>query len=367
MKRQVELRRLGKVKWMRARKRELRSNPVRPGIVLCVALATCLAAFVPWSLSSLPLRATTPQGQAISVLDPEAGLQPIEKQIAENQFEEALTPLHEYLKAYPKSARAHYDLGFVLFRTHEIGGSIKELAKSLQLNVNNAEAHKILGLDCTIVSRPDLAETEFREAARLEPGSAEIHYFLARNYYTRGVYPLAKAEYETAIQLDASYMKAYNNLGLTMEILGDNSTAVKDYLTAIKLDEEQNRKSEWPYVYLGSYYNRREDPANALVYTRKAIEVNPKSDQAYFQMAKAYRIQGEWQKEADAVMKAIDLDPQLAEYYYVLSLCLRKLGRQAESKTAMDQFEKLQRESADITAKLIDQPPQEPLTTPDRQ
>ena len=355
------------MKWMRASKRELRSNPVRGAIVLCIGLATGLAGFVTWSLSSPPLRAMTPQGQAIGELDPEAGLQPIEKQIAEKRFAEALPPLNEYLKANPKSPRAHYDLGFVLFRTHEIGGSINELAKSLQLDVNNAEAHKILGLDCTIVSRFDLAETEFREAARLEPGSAEIHYFLARTYYTRGVYPLAREEFEAAIQRDASYMKAYNNLGLTMEILGDNSTAVKDYTTAIKLDEEQNLKSEWPYVYLGSYYNRREDPANALVYAQKAIEVNPRSDQAYFQLAKAYRIQGEWQKAADAVTKAINFDPQLAEYYYVLSLCQRKLGRQAESKTAMDQFEKLRRESADIAAKLIDQPPQEPLTPPERQ
>ena len=352
---------------MRASKRELRSNRVGRGIVLCVGLATCLAAFVQGSLSAAPLRAAAPQGQTLGVLDPEAALNPIEKKIAQNRFEEALAPLNGYLKANPQSPRAHYDLGYVFFRTHEIGSSIKELAKSLQLNANSAEAHKILGLDCTIVSRFDLAETEFREAARLEPGSAEIHYFLARTYYTRGVYPLARAEFETAIQRDASYMKAYNNLGLTMEILGNNSAALEDYQMAIKLDEQQDLKSEWPYVYLSSYYNRREDPADALAYAQKAIEVNPKSDPAYFQMAKAYRNQSDWQKAADEVLKAIDLDPRMAEYYYVLSLCLRKLGRQAESKTAMDQFEKLKRESVDIAAQLIDQPPQEPLTTPDRQ
>lgn len=350
----------------RASKRELGIGRRSWGVIRGIGLAACIAACLAWHPSGSPLLAATPLGQAIGVPDPEAALKPIEKEIAESNFEGAITPLSEFLKTYPQSPRAHYDLGYVLFRTHQIGASIKELSKSLQLNLNNAEAHKILGLDCTIVARFDLAEVEFREAARLEPGSAEIHYFLARTYYTRGVYPLAKQEFETAIRLDASYMKAYNNLGLTMEVLGDNSAAVKDYTTAIKLDEQENLKSEWPYVYLSSFYNRREDAADAIAYAQKAIEVNPLSDLAYFQMAKAYRNQGEWQKATDAALKAIAINPRMAEYYYVLSLCLRKLGRQAESKQAMDTFEKLRKQSADSAAKLIDQPPQEPLTAPDQ-
>jgi tetratricopeptide (TPR) repeat protein len=164
--------------------------------------------------------------------------------------------------------------------------------------------------------------------------------------------------------LDPSYMKAYNNLGLTMETLGDNTAAVKYYTTAIKLNEEQNLKSEWPYVYLSSYYYRREDYDNALVNAQKALDVNPKSDQAYFQAARAYRNQREWQKAAEAVQKAIALNPRIAEFYYVLSLCLRKLGKPAESQAAMGQFEKVQRESEEPAGRLLDQPPQEPLTAP---
>lgn len=326
--------------------------------------ATFIAVCLVWRAAAAPLEATLPQDPAIGVVDPEVALQPIEKQIAENNFEAAITSLSEFLKAYPQSARAHYDLGYALFRTHKIGASIRELSKALQTNPNNAAAHKILGMDCTIVGRFDLAEVELREAARLAPGSAEIHYSLARVYYTRGVFPLAKTEFENAIRLDPSYMKAYNNLGLTMETLGDNTAAVKYYTTAIKLNEEQNLKSEWPYVYLSSYYYRREDYDNALVNAQKALDVNPKSDQAYFQAARAYRNQREWQKAAEAVQKAIALNPRIAEFYYVLSLCLRKLGKSAESQAAMGQFEKVQRESEEPAGRLLDQPPQEPLTAP---
>jgi tetratricopeptide (TPR) repeat protein len=306
--------------------------------------ATFMAVCFVWRAAAAPVEAALPQDPAVGVVDPEVALQPMEEQIAENNYEAAITSLSEFIKTNPQVARAHYDLGYALFRTHKIEASIRELSKALQMNPTNAAAHKILGLDCTIVGRFDLAEVELREAARLAPGSAEIHYSLARVYY----------------------MKAYNNLGLTMEALGDNTAALKYYTTAIKLNEEQNLKSEWPYVYLTSYYVRRQDYGNALLYAQKALEVNPKSDQAYFQVAKAYRNQREWQKAAEAAQKAIALNPRIAEFYYVLSLCLRKLGKPAESQAAMDQFEKVkrERESEEPAGRLLDQPPQEPLTAP---
>ena len=108
----------------------------------------------------------------------------MEREIAANKFQESESRLNDYLKDHPDSSKAHYDLGYIEFRTHNMGSSIKELAKSLELNPANAEAHKILALDCSIIGRYDLAETELIEAARLKPESAEIHYFLARTYYT---------------------------------------------------------------------------------------------------------------------------------------------------------------------------------------
>ena len=327
----------------------------------CLVILACVAVCA----SATRLFGALPQDQKIGTLSIEAPLDAIEKDIAANKFSDARSPLNDYLKEHPQSARAHYDLGYVLFRTHEIGASIKEVSKSLQLNINDGEAHKILGLDCTIIGRYDLAEVEFQQAAKLEPGSAEIHYFLGRTYYTRGVYPLARQEFQTAIQQNPSYMKAYNNLGLTMEILGDNQAAIKDYTTALQLEEEQKLNSEWPYIYLSALYLRQEQPTDALAYAQKALTINPRSDLAYFQMARAYRIQGDWKNAADAVQSAIAINSQTPDFYYVLSLSLRKLGRDTESKQAMATFEKLQKQSAGAISQRRAHPPQEPMTAPD--
>jgi tetratricopeptide (TPR) repeat protein len=295
----------------------------------------------------------------------EGSLIAVERDIVGKKFGETVPRLNNYLKDHPDSWRAHYDLGYVLFRTHEFGPSIKELSKSLELNLKNAEAHKILGLDCSIIGRYDLAEVELLEALRLKPESAELHYFLARTYYTRGVYPLAKREFEATIRLDPSYMKAYSNLGITMEALGDTDTALRNYTMAIQLDERRKLNSEWPYIYLSAFYNRQKKPAEALGYAQKAIAINPRADTGYFEMAKAYRSQGEWHKAADASRSAIAINSQTADYYYVLGLMLRKLGRPQQSQEALDRYAELQKQSGESAHERLEHNPQEPVTAPE--
>jgi tetratricopeptide (TPR) repeat protein len=151
--------------------------------------------------STLPQRSESTIGAlAVRPKDDFPRLEAMEGPIRQRKYEDAVPLLKDYLKDYPNSSRGHYDLGYVFFRTHQIAESVSELSASLKLDVRNAEAHKILALDCNIVGRYDLAERELEEASRLEPDSAEIHYWLGRLYYTKGVYPLAKHEFESAIQ-----------------------------------------------------------------------------------------------------------------------------------------------------------------------
>jgi tetratricopeptide (TPR) repeat protein len=266
-------------------------------------------------------------------------LRPLENKIKHGQYQQAVPALNRYLQKYPDSATAHYDLGYIYFRTHQIEGAIQQLSKSLELNANNAQAHEVLGLVCTWVGRSDLAEVELLRAARLEPNSAEVHYWLGRTYYSREVYPPALKQFETAIRLDPSYMKAYYNLGLVLESMGKGEEAVKDYETAARLAEEQHLKSPWPYEYLAAHYARNEQVTETIKFARKALLMDPRCDLAYYNLAKAYRLQGNWQQSADAVEKAIAINPNTTpEYYYILSIDLRNLGKIQESEVAYKQF-----------------------------
>ena len=268
-------------------------------------------------------------------------LERFERYVSDGRLQEVQVPLRNYLKAHPDSARAYYDLGYVYFRTHQIRASVETLAKSLQLDINNAEAHKILGLDFTIIGKYDEAQIELEQAARLKPDSAEIHYFLGRIHYTRNAFLLAKQELEKAIRLDPSYMKAYDNLGLTLEGMGDDKAALANYEKAFELMERQGRKSEWPYINVCAMYNRLNEPERALPYCQKAIDVNPQNDRAFFEAARAQMAQKNWEQAAKALQSAIGNNPRYAKYHYVLSTVYRKIGKAAESEREMATFQKL--------------------------
>ena len=278
-------------------------------------------------------------------------LRPLEDLIEQGQYQRTVQGLENYLHDHDSSAKAHYDLGYVFFRTHQIGGAVRELSRSLQLNDKDAQAHKILGLVCTFVGRYDLAESELQAAAQLEPNSAEIHYFLGRVYYTRQVFPMARKEFQAAIQLNPGYMKAYNNLGLVMEVLGKNDEAVQDYTTAAQINEAQHLNSPWPFEYLSAHYNRERQPALAIEFAQKALLMDSKCDLAYYDLAQAFQTESDWQKATDAVQKAIAINSSTAEYFYLLSRALRRLGKIPESEAALKRFEAIHKDQ-DATAKL---------------
>src|SRR5579884_1235602 len=127
-------------------------RPARdPGPILIALLAAWLGVLMGGSVSAAPPGQTDSHlGQiqnplaAADAADDLARLKALEHQIEEGKYEEVVPPLQAYLKDYPKSSRGHYDLGYVLFRIHRIGESVRELSDSLKLDLKNAEAHKIL-------------------------------------------------------------------------------------------------------------------------------------------------------------------------------------------------------------------------------
>ena len=268
--------------------------------------------------------------------------------IEQGKFEEVEPLLVDYLKEMPSSWRAHYLYGYVLFRRHRLTDSMKEIAKSLELNTGNADAHKVLGRIFGIVGRYDLALREFDEAQRLTPNSVEVYYDRGRIFSMQDDFHRAKSDFETAVRIDPRYMEAFNALGFTLEALGDDPAAFANYNEAVQLNETNHKQFGAPYVNLSGYYRRRGDFQAALAYAQKALELNPKSDLAWYQMAKTYRTMGDWPHTAEALEKAIGMNASSAQYHYVLSIAYRKLGRNKESAAALAEFRKIEEQTASL-------------------
>ncbi len=277
-----------------------------------------------------------------------ARLTEFEGYIRETRFKDVEPLLNAYVKEHPESSRGWYALGYTLFAEQKIGESIQALAKCLQLNVKNSEAHKILGRDLMIIGRFDAAQVEFEQGIRYDPTSAEMHYNLGKLFSMQDNWAPGRKEFEEAMRIDPSYVEALDALGLTQEALGDNAGAVASYEKAIALNQARNGKFASAHVNLSAYYNRTGDAEKGLTYARQAIELDPKSDRAWFQKAKAEESQGRLNDAVDSLAQAISFNTRASSYYYVLSGVLRRLGKMKESKEALEVFSRLDKESNDL-------------------
>ncbi|PYT70415.1 MAG: hypothetical protein DMG42_19235 [Acidobacteria bacterium] len=282
--------------------------------------------------------------------DPESVRQ-FEEYIREGRFEDVEPLLEAYVKEHPKSSWGWYALGYSQFAQRKIGESIQALAKSLEFDVRNAEAHKILGRDLMIVGRLDAARTEFEQGIHYNPQSSEMHFNLGKLFSIQDSWVAARKEFEAALGIDSSYMEAWDALGFAKESLGDGVGAVESYEKAIALNEARKGKFVSAHVNLSAYYNRKGDTEKALAYARAALELDPKCDGAWFQQAKANEAQGRLDDAAEALDKAVSLNPRASSYYYVLANVYRRLGKTEQSRIALDSFMRLQKESNEMEEK----------------
>jgi tetratricopeptide (TPR) repeat protein len=272
----------------------------------------------------------------------------LEGYIRQSRFQEVEPLLAGYVNQHPKSSWGWYALGYSQFAQKRIGESIKSLAKSLQIDVRNAEAHKILGRDLMIVGRFDAAQTEFEEGIRYDPKSAEIHYDLGKLFSIQDNWEGANEQFKEALRIDPSHIESLDALGLTQEALGDDAHAVESYRKAIALNDERHGNFVAPDVNLSAYYNRTGYSAKALELAQKALDIDPKADKAWFQKARAEEHLGKLQDAADALNRAISFNQHASSYYYVLAGIYRRQGKADESRKALDSFTRLDQENNEL-------------------
>jgi tetratricopeptide (TPR) repeat protein len=285
---------------------------------------------------------------AASIEDDSARVAELENYMKESRFEEVEPLLTAYVQGHPKSSWGWYALGYSQFAQKKIGQSIQSLAKSLQLDIKNAEAHKILGRDLMIVGRFDAAQIEFEQGIRYNPQSAELHYNLGKLFSIQDNWGPARKQFEEALRIDPSYIENLDGLGFALEALGEDAAAVANYQKAIKLNEERKGKFSSAHVNLSAYYNRTGDAEKGLEYANEAIELDPQSDRAWFQKAKALERQGHLDEAVDALSRAISFNTRASSYYYVLAGLYRRLGKTKESQEALEVFTRLDKESNEL-------------------
>lgn len=207
-------------------------------------------------------------------------------------------------------AQGYVHLGSTYLALHKYPQAETAYLSAKKIN-DNSYAACGLGTVYHSLKRDDEAEQEFHRAMRLNPADACAYHQLAYVYYDRGRYQEAIDGFKQALTIEPSAV-IYVDLG--------NS-----------------------YIYAREY-----EPA-AEAY-RQAVQLNPKSVSAHYQLAIAYDYLRRYEDAAAEYKEAIKLNPKDVDSHYSLALVYMSLhNRQA----AFEESEIVRRTDPEMASDLL--------------
>jgi tetratricopeptide (TPR) repeat protein len=123
---------------------------------------------------------------------------------------------------------------------------------------------------------------------------------------------------------------------------------VARYQEAVALNEAHEGGFAGGHLNLSAFYNRTGDADRALEHARAALAIDRGSDRAWFQRGRAEERLGNLDNAVTAFSQAISANPRASSYYYVLAGVYRRLGQEEASRQALEEFKRLEQESAEL-------------------
>lgn len=146
-------------------------------------------------------------------------------------------------------ARAHTDLGAVYFQQKQYEVALEEFTLAAKIDPSFGLAFNGLGLVHSALGQDDIASANFKKAIEVEPNNSESH----------------------------------NNYGSFLCAKGHYDESVKEFLAAIK--NPLYTTPAMAYTNASICSMRKNDMLNAEVYLQKALQIEPLSNMAAYQLA----------------------------------------------------------------------------------
>ena len=136
-------------------------------------------------------------------------------------------------------AEAHTSMANVFFRYLELGKSVSEFERSIQLNPNYPTTHQWYGrLTLLALGQFDHALVEAKRAVELDPVSPIGHTDVATVYMTERRYDEAIAELRNTLEMEPDFYWAHRQLGMALELKGSPAEAIVEYQRAAELNDD---------------------------------------------------------------------------------------------------------------------------------
>ncbi|PWT84714.1 MAG: hypothetical protein C5B57_04305 [Blastocatellia bacterium] len=287
------------------------------------------------------------------------------------QFSRAERVLNDALQAIPDSGKAHFDLGRLyqalgrypeavrqfeqattfnpivgLDSVYEMIGAIyagqanfdraaEFYAKRVDVNPNNAEAHRSLGEAHLRRNRNDEAMAEFMVTLLIDPSNSGAYGGLAQAHLRAGRYAEAADAARRALELDPSLQQVRYALGTALMRLGKTEEGTKQMEEFRHLDAEATAAARRKYELERIKRDAAVSLANAeyekaAVLLRQAVSYESTVASTYLALGFALLESGHHAEAIVNLQKSLQLEPG-ADVHRYLSEAYKALGQVEES------------------------------------
>jgi superkiller protein 3 len=171
----------------------------------------------------------------------------------------------------------------------------------------------------------------YRRGLAVAPENVELLNSLGFALFQQGESREALAALEKALKVDPKHWKAHNNLALAAIDLGELEVAEAHYRESLAIAPQ-------PAIYndLGFVLERQGLVDEAVALYRKALELDPESASAHYNLAASLARSGEL-SEAERHFRAALAHKRSAQTHTALALVLRQRGRVDEAIASLNE------------------------------
>lgn len=236
----------------------------------------------------------------------------------------------------------HYENAKEDFAKKNFSAAVSEVDAALDESPQLVPALILKARLATFAHRPDVAKSCLITAVTVDPTSEEAQFFLGLFYYMQNDFKLALSPLQTAQTLAPKSPLPVFYLALTHEALGEEPKALKLFQEAETLSPQKSPQSAEILVAFGRFLLLQGRSQDSIEKDRLAIEADPGSRDAHYELAKGLDHEGDFKNAALEGERALTL-PELgtsdAQIHFLLAKLYRKLNQPELAKAHLEKFQ----------------------------
>jgi len=226
---------------------------------------------------------------------------------ANGQLEQASKAYRQALTADPGYGPARFALIQAELNAGHRDAAIAEAKKISSGGATSPDIERLIGEDAVRQKDYTGAIPFLEHATKGLPGNPDGWALLGRAYHATGRYDDAAEAYKKAVELAPQNLNYRSTLGL---ILGQAGQLEAGLAELQKVTSSPGYKDAAGWTNLGWIYRNLNRPQDSIAAYQKALELDPKQEQAALGLGWAYSYMKDYDKAIEAYNKAMQIDPK---------------------------------------------------------